>query len=234
MRAALYSRTGPARDVLSVADRPQPAPAPGEVRVRLAWSGVNPSDVKSRAGTRSKELPYPEIVPHSDGAGVIDAVGDGVPRDRIGERVWIWNGAWGRAHGTAAEWMTLARGAGRALARRRAAGSGREPRHSGADRPARVDCRWRRARPARAGGRRCGRGRTLRRADGAAARRAASARHRQLGRERRRWRVRPAPTSRSITDARSSPNASARPPTATAWIASSKSTSPPTSRRTSR
>ncbi|HJW46343.1 MAG TPA: NADPH:quinone reductase [Lysobacter sp.] len=107
MRAALYSRTGPARDVLAIADRPQPVPASGEVRVRLAWSGVNPSDVKSRAGTRSKELPYAEIVPHSDGAGVIDAVGDGVPRDRIGERVWIWNGAWGRAHGTAAEWMTL-------------------------------------------------------------------------------------------------------------------------------
>ena len=107
MRTALYSRTGAASDVLSISERPRPEPAAGEVRVRIAWSGVNPSDVKSRAGTRSKELPYPEIVPHSDGAGVVDAVGEGVSRDRIGERVWIWNGAWGRAHGTAAEWIVL-------------------------------------------------------------------------------------------------------------------------------
>ncbi|HEV8693040.1 MAG TPA: NADPH:quinone reductase [Lysobacter sp.] len=107
MRTALYSRTGSAHDVLSIAERPRPEPGQGEVRVRVAWSGVNPSDVKSRAGTRSKELPYPEIIPHSDGAGVVDAVGEGVSSDRIGERVWIWNGAWGRAHGTAAEWMTL-------------------------------------------------------------------------------------------------------------------------------
>lgn len=107
MRAALYSRTGSARDVLSVVDRPRPEPAPGEVRVRVAWSGVNPSDVKSRAGTRSKTLPFAEIVPHSDGAGVIDAVGDGVPVSRIGERVWLFNAAWGRAHGTATEWLTL-------------------------------------------------------------------------------------------------------------------------------
>ena len=106
MRDAVYSRTGSARDVLALADRPRPEPGPGEVRVRVAWSGVNPSDVKSRAGTRAKELPYPEIVPHSDGAGVIDAVGPGVPA-RVGERVWVWNGAWGRAHGTAAEWIVL-------------------------------------------------------------------------------------------------------------------------------
>jgi len=107
MRAACYSRTGSARDVLSLAERPRPEPGPGEVRVRVAWSGVNPSDVKSRAGTRSKELPFPEIVPHSDGAGIIDAIGEGVARDRIGERVWLWNGAWGRANGTAAEWIAL-------------------------------------------------------------------------------------------------------------------------------
>lgn len=107
MRTALYSRTGPAHDVLAVVERPRPEPGPGEVRVRVAWSGVNPSDVKSRAGTRSKDLPYPEVIPHSDGAGVIDAVGAGVSAERIGERVWLWNGAWGRAHGTAAEWLTL-------------------------------------------------------------------------------------------------------------------------------
>jgi NADPH2:quinone reductase len=107
MRTAVYSRTGPAREVLSIVERPRPEPATGEVRVRIAWSGVNPSDVKSRAGTRSATLPFSEIVPHSDGAGVIDAVGDGVPEDRIGERVWLWNAAWGRAHGTASEWIAL-------------------------------------------------------------------------------------------------------------------------------
>jgi NADPH2:quinone reductase len=85
----------------------RPVPGPGEVRVRIAWSGVNPSDVKSRAGTRSKTLPFARIVPHSDGSGVIDAVGDGVSKERIGQRVWIWNGAWNRAEGTAAEWIAL-------------------------------------------------------------------------------------------------------------------------------
>ncbi len=107
MKAAVYSRTGPARDVLSIAERPRPEPQAGEVRVRVVWSGVNPSDVKARAGTRSNVLPFPQIVPHSDGAGIIDAVGEGVPARRIGERVWIWNAAWGRADGTAAEWIVV-------------------------------------------------------------------------------------------------------------------------------
>lgn len=107
MRAAVYSRTGPAHEVLSLVDRPDPAPGPGEVRVRIAWSGVNPSDTKSRAGLRSSVLPFPEITPHSDGAGVIDAVGEGVPAARIGERVWLWNAAWGRAQGTASDRVCL-------------------------------------------------------------------------------------------------------------------------------
>ncbi|WP_460713669.1 NADPH:quinone reductase [Lysobacter terrae] len=107
MRAALYSQTGPATEVLRIVDRPRPEPAAGEVRVRVAWSGVNPSDVKSRAGTRTRTLPFAEIVPHSDGAGVIDAVGEGVAHERIGQRVWLWNAAWGRADGTAAEWIVL-------------------------------------------------------------------------------------------------------------------------------
>jgi len=77
------------------------------VRVRIAWSGVNPSDVKSRAGTRSKVMPFPRVIPHSDGAGHVDAVGAGVDAGRIGERVWIWNAAWGRAEGTAAEYVVL-------------------------------------------------------------------------------------------------------------------------------
>lgn len=107
MQAALYERTGPARDVLSVVELPDPQPAAGEVRVRLATSGVNPSDVKMRGGLRSAELPWPHVVPHSDGAGVIDAVGSGVPAGRIGERVWVWNACWGRPHGTAAQYVTL-------------------------------------------------------------------------------------------------------------------------------
>src|SRR5207342_3785299 len=107
MQAAAYSRTGPAPDVLELIQMDRPVPGPGEVRVRIAWSGVNPSDVKSRAGTRSKTLPFARVVPHSDGSGVIDAVGDGVSKERIGQRVWIWNAAWNRADGTAAEWIVL-------------------------------------------------------------------------------------------------------------------------------
>ena len=107
MRAAFYERTGPAREVLQLADVATPEPGPGEVRVRLSTSGVNPSDVKSRAGLRSKELAFPRIVPHSDGAGTIDRVGDGVPAARVGERVWVWNAAWKRAFGTAAQYVVL-------------------------------------------------------------------------------------------------------------------------------
>jgi NADPH2:quinone reductase len=107
MLAAFYTRTGPARDVLAVDEIETPAAGPGEVRVRLACSGVNPSDVKTRGGVRSRDLPFPRIVPHSDGAGVIDAVGAGVPAQRIGERVWVWNAAWGRPMGTAAQYVVL-------------------------------------------------------------------------------------------------------------------------------
>lgn len=107
MRAAFYDKTGPARDVLRIGDLPDPVPGPGEVRVRMKWSGVNPSDVKSRAGLRSSVMPFPRVVPHSDGMGVVDAVGEGVPSSRIGERVWLWNAAWGRPMGTAAAFVVL-------------------------------------------------------------------------------------------------------------------------------
>lgn len=107
MRAAWYERTGPAREVLTVGEMPTPAPGPGEVRVKLDWSGVNPSDVKSRAGLRTTTLPFPRIVPHSDGAGTIDAVGATVPSSRVGERAWVWNAAWQRPFGTAAEFVVL-------------------------------------------------------------------------------------------------------------------------------
>jgi len=107
MLAAIYEKTGAAREVLRIVELPDPQPAAGEVRVKLATSGVNPSDVKTRAGRRTATLPWPRIVPHSDGAGVIDAVGPGVPESRLGERVWLWNACWGRADGTAATYVTL-------------------------------------------------------------------------------------------------------------------------------
>lgn len=107
MKAAFYESLGPAREVLQVGELPDPYPAVGEVRVRVQWSGVNPSDVKSRMGLRSKVMPFPRIIPHSDGMGVIDAVGEGVSAGKVGERVWLWNAAWGRAHGTACEFVCL-------------------------------------------------------------------------------------------------------------------------------
>lgn len=106
MKAAYYERNGSARDVLIVGDMDTPRPGSGEVRVKLAASGVNPSDVKSRQGS-TRKIAYPRVIPHSDGAGVIDDVGEGVSRSRIGERVWVWNGQWKRAYGTAAEFIVL-------------------------------------------------------------------------------------------------------------------------------
>ena len=107
MQAAFYEHTGPAKDVLRVGELETPVPGPGEVRVKVSWSGVNPSDVKSRAGLRSKGLPFPRIIPHSDGSGVIDQVGPNVSASRIGERVWVWNAAWMRPFGTAAQYVVL-------------------------------------------------------------------------------------------------------------------------------
>jgi NADPH2:quinone reductase len=110
MRAAFYEKLGPAAEVLQVAEMPDPQPLAGEVRVKIATSGVNPSDVKMRLGTGSAASQYPRTIPHSDGAGIIDAVGSGVPEARIGERVWVWNARWNRAFGTAAEYVTLPAG----------------------------------------------------------------------------------------------------------------------------
>jgi NADPH:quinone reductase len=106
MQAAFYERNGSAREVLRVGEIKTPQAAPGEVRVKLATSGVNPSDVKARRGA-TRKIAWPQVIPHSDGAGVIDQVGDGVAKARIGERVWVWNGQWKRAFGTAAEYITL-------------------------------------------------------------------------------------------------------------------------------
>jgi len=106
MRAAFYEKNGPAGEVLKLGEVDTPRPGPGEVRVKLAASGVNPSDVKARIGS-TRKIAFPRVIPHSDGAGVIDMVGGGVPAARIGERVWAWNAQWLRAFGTCAEYVTL-------------------------------------------------------------------------------------------------------------------------------
>lgn len=106
MRAALYESHGPAGDVLRVTEIDRPEPGPGQVRVRIEASGVNPTDWKSRSGATPRPMTGFQI-PHQDGAGVIDAVGEGVDADRLGERVWVWLAAAGQPWGTAAEWSVV-------------------------------------------------------------------------------------------------------------------------------
>lgn len=109
MQAVTYSAFGPAHDVLHLQNVETQPPGAGEVVVDLQYSGVNPSDVKARSGARPgvTKPPFPIVIPHSDGSGVISAVGAGVDSARIGQRVWIWNGQWQRAFGTAATQITL-------------------------------------------------------------------------------------------------------------------------------
>jgi len=107
MKAAWFERFGPARDVLVFGEKPTPEPGPGEVRVRLHTSGVNPSDVKKRAGSFRNLLDQGYVIPNSDGAGVIDAVGAGVAAARVGERVWVYQAQFGRRFGTAAQYVAL-------------------------------------------------------------------------------------------------------------------------------
>ena len=104
MQAVWYTRNGEAAEVLQMGELPTPEAGPGEVRVRLHTSGVNPSDVKSR---RARPLTDALVVPHSDGAGVIDQVGAGVDPARVGQRVWTWNAQWQRPMGTAAQYVVL-------------------------------------------------------------------------------------------------------------------------------
>jgi NADPH2:quinone reductase len=106
MKAALYDQYGGAREVLRVEEIERPEPGPGEVRVQIAASGVNPTDWKSRSGATPRPIEGFQI-PHHDGAGIIDAVGEGVDPARIGQRVWIWLAAAGRPWGTAAEWSVV-------------------------------------------------------------------------------------------------------------------------------
>jgi NADPH2:quinone reductase len=107
MKAAWYTAQGAPKDVFQVGEMPDPLPAPGEVRVRVHASGANPTDTYTRSGVRRRGLPYPKIIPHQDGAGIIDAVGDGVPASRIGERVWIYMAQWQRPFGTAAQFCVV-------------------------------------------------------------------------------------------------------------------------------
>lgn len=108
MRAAEYRQRGPAREVLRIVELPVPEPGPGEVRVRVAVSAVNPTDTKSRNPRGADtSMEFPAVTPHMDGAGVIDAVGEGVDRRRLGERVWIWMAQRRRPRGTAAEWCVV-------------------------------------------------------------------------------------------------------------------------------
>jgi NADPH:quinone reductase-like Zn-dependent oxidoreductase len=107
MRAAWFESFGSAQDVLQLGERDTPTAGPGEVLVRVATSGVNPSDVKKRAGSFPSLLDGGFVIPNSDGAGVIESVGEGVNEGRIGERVWIYQAQYGRRFGTAAEFVAI-------------------------------------------------------------------------------------------------------------------------------
>ena len=114
MKAIVYRKTGDP-SVLELVDKDIPEPGPGEVRVRVVVSGVNPTDWKSRSGATAR-MAFPEVTPHHDGAGVIDAVGPGVEGHAVGDRVWTYMAAAGRPTGTAQEYTVIP---ARAAARRR-------------------------------------------------------------------------------------------------------------------
>jgi NADPH:quinone reductase len=107
MKAAWYEKQGAARDVLVVGEMDDPRPGAGEVRIRIAFSGVNPGDVKKREDAFGVGMSYPRVIPHSDGSGAVDAVGDGVSREWIGRRVWCYGAQSYRRFGTAAEYTVV-------------------------------------------------------------------------------------------------------------------------------
>jgi NADPH2:quinone reductase len=107
MRAAWYEKQGPAREVLVVGEMPAPRPGAGEVRIRIAASGINPGDIKKRQDSFGLGMAYPRVVPHSDGAGRVDEVGDGVPSEWVGRAVWCYGAQSYRPFGTAAEFTVL-------------------------------------------------------------------------------------------------------------------------------
>jgi NADPH2:quinone reductase len=107
MKAAWYEKQGPAREVLTVGEMPDPMPASGEVRIRIAASGINPGDIKKREDAFGYGMPYPRIVPHSDGAGRVDQVGDGVSSEWLGRSVWCYGAQSYRPFGTAADFTVV-------------------------------------------------------------------------------------------------------------------------------
>ena len=107
MRAAWYEKQGPAREVLTVGEMPDPVPAAGEVRIRVAASGINPGDIKKRLDAFGYGMAYPRVIPHSDGAGHVDQVGGGVSREWIGRSVWCFGAQSYRPFGTAAEFTVV-------------------------------------------------------------------------------------------------------------------------------
>lgn len=107
MKAAWYERQGAARDVFRVGQMDEPHPGSGEVRVRVAFSGINPGDVKKRQDAFGVGMPYPRVIPHSDGSGTVDTVGEGVSREWIGRRVWCYGAQSYRPFGTAAQYTVV-------------------------------------------------------------------------------------------------------------------------------
>jgi NADPH2:quinone reductase len=107
MRAAWYEKQGPARDVLKIGEMADPTAGPGEVRIRISASGINPGDTKKRGDTFGVGMPYPRVIPHSDGAGRIDQIGPGVSSEWIGRNVWCYGAQSYRAFGTAAEFTVV-------------------------------------------------------------------------------------------------------------------------------
>ena len=107
MKAAWYEKQGPAREVLSVGEMPDPVAGPGEVRIRIAASGINPGDTKKRGDAFGIGMSYPRVIPHSDGAGKVDQVGDGVSREWLGKPVWCYGAQSYRPFGTAAEFTVV-------------------------------------------------------------------------------------------------------------------------------
>ena len=130
MRAAWYEKQGAARDVLTIGEMDDPQPRAGEVRVRVAFSGINPGDVKKREDAFGVGMPYPRVIPHSDGSGTVDSVGKGVSREWIGRRVWCYGAQSYRPFGTAAEYTVVPLKPGGSTTRKRATGARRMSWHS--------------------------------------------------------------------------------------------------------
>ena len=107
MRAAWYERQGPPRETLVVGGMPDVHPGPGEVRIAVSVSGLSPGDVKKRTGWQGSRMAYPRVIPHSDGTGRIDAVGQGVDEERVGQSVWCYGAQSYRPFGTAAEFVVV-------------------------------------------------------------------------------------------------------------------------------